>query len=83
MISEDDKLEIQKIALEMKNALVLIPVSEQIKKNASYLEDYQVVEACQEYGISYDGVDADKMRLLMLLKGAEKLLTDNTIPRPL
>lgn len=46
-----------------------------IKANSSYLEDYQVIEACQEYGISYDGVDADKMRLLMLLKGAEKLLT--------
>jgi hypothetical protein len=76
MTSEEANLEIKKKAL-------LRPVSEDLKENACYLQDYQVIEACQEYGISYDGVDADKMRLLMLLKGAEKLLTYNTIPRPL
>jgi len=76
MTSEEANFEIKKKAL-------LRPVSEDLKENACYLQDYQVIEACQEYGISYDGVDADKMRLLMLLKGAEKLLTYNTIPRPL
>ena len=76
MTSEESNLEIKKKAL-------LRPVSEDLKENACYLQDYQVIEACQEYGISYDGVDADKMRLLMLLKGAEKLLIHNTIPRPL
>lgn len=58
-------------------------IPEQIKENASYLEDYQVIKACKEYGISYDGVDADKMRLLMLLRGAEKLMSDLGVPRPL
>lgn len=58
-------------------------IPELIKENASYLEDYQLIQVCEEYGISYDGVDADKMRLLMLLKGAEKLITVLGVPRPL
>lgn len=42
-------------------------IREEIGSNLRHLPDWKIIELCDDYGITFDGVDANKLRIFMLL----------------
>lgn len=47
---------------------------QELSTKLQHLPDYKIIELCQDYGITYDLVDANTLRIFMLLCAAEQLI---------
>ena len=50
----------------------------QLGQKLQHLPDYKIIELCTDYGIQYELVDANSLRIFMLLAAAEQCILENT-----
>jgi hypothetical protein len=59
---------------ELNEITHLQKLRNELSGSLKHLPDYQIIQLCQDYGITYDMPDANSIRILMLLSAAEQLI---------